>query len=1469
VLAIGLFFIALTLESVQTYIAKRLTNYISEELKTTVRIERVNIRFLKSIILEELYVEDLHGDTLIYTSELKVWINDISTKNRKLEIGKLTLHKGNFKSIHYRGEEHNNLHFLTAYFSSNDTTTSSGKPWDIRLSGISLREFSYTYKLENDTANVEGVNFSDLVVNNINGDFHDFKVIEDSIFVKINTLSFAEQSGFKLNSFSADAKISGTEIRLNRLKIITPFSDIQTNLVFQFDSFPDFDEFTSRIRWQTDFTDSKVSSNDIAFFAPELNGINQVLKINGLFKGKVNNFKGRNVSFQWGRNTMFNGNISMSGLPNIENTFIDVTANEITTDKKDVESIPVSPFDGKHFVSVPQNFSLLGKVKFKGKFTGFISDFVAFGNISTALGSISSDLNLKYNERRNTSEYSGNLAAFNFNVGRLIAYSDLGTVSFKASVKGSGLKLDDINSKLKGNIDQLVFKNYTYRNIDIDGQIAKKLFSGSLAVNEENVQLNFSGSLDFREKLPELDFTADIQEINLSLLNLVNSEEQIILKTGIRAHIVGSNLDNIVGGIDIVNTDFITGNKLFRVNSILLRADKVSSVQTFSIESDIVDASFIGRFELAKIGDAFKEILPRYLPSVILPVQSEPGDQDFTFDIRLKNLNVLSEFYLPSLSISPNTSVKGFFKTTSRDLVLDLSAAYLKFKNYSVEDFHIHTSTNANGLKLDIYSKYVNNGNYNFIFKPAVSAFAANNKVEYTINMEGIDSSINRLILNGNVGFLSETDFDLKIDSSDVWVDGRKWNLANDNLVSIDSSAVTFKSFVLSSENEKIDLSGTLGKRQEDRFKLFLFGFNLEHLNTFIGFENKSFLGGIADGEIVLSGAFDKFKLESDMKISNLSLENDTLGNAIIKSGYISEEDVITGEVSIIKGTAVIVGISGNYYVKKEEESLDFRITLNNLYVHPIESYLTGVLSKVYGKVSAALTLTGTPKKPALNGSLSLNKMSLVVDYLNTQYSFNTVVRVKENEFLIDNLKLIDVNNNEAILKGKVMHNYFSNFQFDVELKANRFQALNTTSKENSLYYGVANATGNAKFKGPINNMVMDIALSPERGTKLNIPLNSTEDISSSGFITFINKTGVEGDESVSGRVDLSGVTLNMKLDMNRNADIKIIFDEKIGDVITGSGTGSLQLDINTAGNFNMFGTYNIERGEYLFTLQNLINKKFIVKSGGKITWAGDPYEALVDLSAVYVVYTSSLYNIIQDTTYKRRVPVDCQLNLTNKLLNPIITYGISVRGLDPTVESLLQTKLNSEQEINRQMFGLLMLNQFLPISGAGQTGTRLDAGAGAEASATELLSNQVSNWLGQLNTDVNISVNYRAKDNYSNEELRVMVSKSFMDERLTIEGNVGFLGEQSYLNSNVVGDFYAEYKVSEDGRFRVKGFNRSNADDIIKYSQAPYTQGIGFFYRKEFNEFSDLFVKWRKKKEKDKDKEKEKVDEPELIPQE
>ena len=131
------------------------------------------------------------------------------------------------------------------------------------------------------------------------------------------------------------------------------------------------------------------------------------------------------------------------------------------------------------------------------------------------------------------------------------------------------------------------------------------------------------------------------------------------------------------------------------------------------------------------------------------------------------------------------------------------------------------------------------------------------------------------------------------------------------------------------------------------------------------------------------------------------------------------------------------------------------------------------------------------------------------------------------------------------------------------------------------------------------------------------LPIDYGQNASEVSFIRFVDKKEVV-EEEVRGTVDLRGINLDMDLVITPAAEVEIIFDEQAGDIVRGQGDGNINIIVTRLGDFKMFGDYEIDRGEYLFTLLNLINKPFSVKRGGSIVWDGDPFEAQIDLEASY-----------------------------------------------------------------------------------------------------------------------------------------------------------------------------------------------------------------------------------------------------------
>jgi len=419
-------------------------------------------------------------------------------------------------------------------------------------------------------------------------------------------------------------------------------------------------------------------------------------------------------------------------------------------------------------------------------------------------------------------------------------------------------------------------------------------------------------------------------------------------------------------------------------------------------------------------------------------------------------------------------------------------------------------------------------------------------------------------------------------------------------------------------------------------------------------------------------------------------------------------------------------------------------------------------------------------------------------------------------------------------------------------INLNNFLVLNTTEKDNKLYYGKAVASGfaNITYDDAEKQTTIDVDIKTEKSSQFNIPLSNSDDIEANNFIEYVTRDTTKPKEEE--KVDLSHLQMNFELHLNSNAEVRLIFDDQIGDVMRGVGDGDINLKIDNLGELSIYGNYLIHDGDYLFTLQNVINKRFDIEDGGTISWSGNPYDAQLDITATYRT-RARLYDLLLgiDTSeiYKKRIPVDLKLRMRQAMLNPEITFDIDLPTADEStrskVKSILYVTGNEEniQELNKQVFSLLVLNRFLPPPNVDAVGG--NAGVGA-ATSSELLSNQLSNWLSRISDDFDIGVNYRPGDELSNQELELALSTQIFNDRLIIDSNFGLsdrknLSSSSQNTSNLIGDVTLEYKISKDGKFRIKAFNVSNQFSLQNID-SPYTQGVGLFYKEEFNSFGEFF---------------------------
>ncbi len=365
------------------------------------------------------------------------------------------------------------------------------------------------------------VNFDDV-------DVHSFStVISNPDFTHhlfkgdISSLTLKEaKSGFYLKDLSGHATVDTNQVLVTRMHVQTNHSDLKNYFRMRFKSFADFDDVEDKVYMDGDFKNSQISSSDIAYFTDGLDRTKFDLGLEGRIKGYVNNLRAKDLTVTGGQCvTYIKGDFSLKGLPDWKNTFLELNFEQVATNKKDLDYL-YSNFSGKANAKVPDVIAKFGDVNFTGRFTGLQNDFIAFGSFKTKLGRFDPDINLKI-AKNGIPSYSGKIATYNFDLGKLIDVADIGRTTLTADVNGSGDNLKNLAAKLNASIRNISFKGYNYSNVAVNGSFIKKMANGHVTINDKNVKLDAKGSVDLNPQLPVYNFAANIDGAHLHTLNLL------------------------------------------------------------------------------------------------------------------------------------------------------------------------------------------------------------------------------------------------------------------------------------------------------------------------------------------------------------------------------------------------------------------------------------------------------------------------------------------------------------------------------------------------------------------------------------------------------------------------------------------------------------------------------------------------------------------------------------------------------------------------------------------------------------------------------------------------------------------------------------------------------------------------------------------------------------------------------------
>ncbi|WP_343330233.1 translocation/assembly module TamB domain-containing protein [Polaribacter staleyi] len=1434
--------ILLSIPAIQTKLGNYATKKLNEDFNTNISIEKIDLSFLGNVQLKGVEIRDHHQDTLIFVKKLSTSIlNAKKVLESQVNLGSISLDGGYVYMKTYKGEKDDSMSVFIDGFDDGSPKDSLAPKFILKSSNVYVSDLNY--KLIDDNRK-SPILFS---ASNVGGNLQDMLVYGPDFSSKIRGLYLKDNRGLDITNLTTDFSYSKTAMHFVNTTLQTRESEIKANIDFTYKR-EDLIDFNNKVNITASFVKSKVSVQDLKKYYNELSG-NDDIYFSGNLKGKLNNFSLNKLWLTSRKGIKVIGDLDFVNAVNFEKGFVfRGNLRDLTATYKDLKSVLPNVL-GK---TLPSEFIKFGEFTIKGTVDVTPKEIKANLDLNSEIGAVVSDLQISNIDDIDYAAYSGKIALNKFNVGELFNDPLFGEASLKGDVEGSGFKLENINTSFIGTVSELNFKNYTYKNIEANGQYQNNKFDGDLNIDDVNFKMKFNGLADLSTEVNKFDFKSNIEYLNLKETNLFTRDSIAVLKGDIALDVEGNTFDDITGKATFKNVLYTNQSEEYNFKEFNVTSSLKDSIKTIEVSSkDIAKGYLSGKFSFSELlpvsQNALGSIYTNYTPYKVAPNQF----LDFNFTI----YNQIVTVFFPDISIDDNTKIKGKIKADKNQLRLTVSSPKIEAYGNEVKDLLLRTDNqnplyNSHLTASEVHTKYYDvsklnllslNQNDTLYFKSVFKGGVKKNEdfnldFFYTFNPEG----------KSVVGF-EKSSFIFKENTWEI-----NPNELNKNKVTfnIKENDFNFSQFKLTSGEQKIEFSGTL---KGDSEKILLADFTKVKLQSFLPKIDSLSLKGKLSGHLDFVQNKGVYSPEALLSIKDFQVNNFKQGDLSLNVKGDNSYEKYNVDLSINNEKVKSIAATGSLDFSEKRPLIDLEVYLEEFGLDAFSPLGQDVLSSIRGVASGDFSLRGFLGNPEMEGTLTLKDAGLKFPYLNVDYDFEgeSIISLQEQSFIFEGVSLIDTKHkSRGRLIGDITHLNFKKWFLNIEIESNNLLVLDTENTDEALYYGTAFIDGVANITGLTDQLTIDINAKTMAGTSFVVPLKDVETVDSYSLIHFKSKDSeVKKNQKEVALEAIKGLSLNIDLDVTKDATAQVVIDEINGSQLTGSGKGNLRIEINTRGKFNMFGDYTIDSGVYDFKYGGIVNKPFLIQKGGTVSWNGNPYEANLDVTAIYKAKANPGV-LLQNFNSNRKIEVDLVTRITGGLFSSKQDLDIQLTNVDPTIASELEFILNDNNvnEKTTQFISLLALGNFANPDKADFSASETFSNTASSAVSTAF-SSLLNNPDGKFQLGVDYQQGYSGSDvDRLNIDNQVDVSVSTqLGDKVIINGKVGVpVGTQT--QSSVVGEVKVEVLLNKEGNFRGVIFNRQNE---IQYSteEDGYTQGVGLSYQVNFNTLSGLLNKIRGKK--------------------
>lgn len=1455
-----IFAFAIRTSPVQTFLAGFATDYLSRELGTTVSIEKVDIIFIDKVDLKGLLLlNKTQSDTIVNVKSLLVDVDGISAFQKQIHLNTILLEEGVVKIEKEAGTGEMNLKFVIDYFKSDKPKTTDPLPITVDKANLRGIRFHFNNNLVEPIS--EGMDYQHLLLSEIDFKAKKIKVDKGVITARVQKLAAFEKSGFQLENFEADLKVSNKGIDLKQVNITTPLTNLNSkHFQLKYTSYTQFKSFVDSVAFDADLYDSKVSFSDIAIFAPQLAGMDQQVQIEGKFTKFIKDLRAEDFVLKTGEKTELRGTINLPDFRHLKEAFYQERINYAYIDLKELQSIKLPKTNSRRTIQLDENINRLGHFEAHDvRLDGIYSQFVVSSDeIKTALGSVNMDNGILFTHNSQNqsflfahSEASDYDVKINqFNLGGFLNNSTVGVVDGTFFLSGEAFSFSDIHfNKIAGNVNRFDLADYSYSGIAVkNASFSNKVLYAEVDVDDRNLSLNYIGKIDLNGE-PEMDMDIGVKKALLGKLNITeNDSTNFVAK--INLHTKGLNPNLMSGIAEMSEVSYVEGTKKIVIPKMTLMAERSAENDKFTLESPLLNASLEGKVDFNKIGDIIQDQISHLFPGFQNLKHKEDvhlNSEDYMmFNVHVFDVSSLLNIFQPKLYVSPGTVIKGDYDASKRFFEMDVISEKVMYDKMVARGIKLSQSADSMKIQAD----------YNF------TSFSLNDSItldslRFTGNGNG-DHLSSRLIWNPGTENASDIQWTTKFESDSritftfdpslFSINKHHWNVEREAVVTIDSTTIDVTGLRLSSGEQFIVVNGRVSTNDEDKLNFELNEVDLQKLGQMLGLDIA--LEGKLNGWGFITNPYTNLTYMGDINVRKLVVDGEEVGDVYLLSQWDDSKNMIDLSGDLIYRGVPTFQFKGHYDIGKENDNLDFDLVFDQTNIAFANAFMDPlVIDNIRGFINGQLDVKGSISRPIIEGKVNLDNASAKIVMLGTSFSFTGPMYADKDGFYIDYMPISDAEGNTGALTGSIYHKDYKNWNFDVainleedyykrdrnqswlKLPLERFLVMNTDGKNGEVYYGKAYATGTVGIFGYLNNLDINVNVKTQRGTWINLALFGQSELSENNIIEFISKdTTIQIAER---KIDYSGVSLNLNFDVTQDAQLKLIINEQTGDEITAVGDGKLGLRLDNIGQMSLDGTYTVREGsKYNFVL-GPIKETFYIADGGSITWTGNPYQANLNLQAYYKV-RANLGDLSPELLTSGSQEINCYLKLSESLMKPTIDFDIKAPKAPEADKALLAQLTSDRDELNRQFFSLLLWKKFQPMKGS----SRASGGA-----ALDLASNQINSLLSQVSQDYKFNVDM-SSNAQGMSEYQFGVEKGFLDDQLVVSGSFGTRNSTAgnQTQSSIIGDIEIEYKLNKDGTFRINVFNESNDNRVLQSNnRGQFKQGIGIYYKEDFNTFGDF----------------------------